>query len=552
MSGECLEKLPHSCGTSDGLQVFARDDGSVDGYCFSCSTYVRHPYTYERRVENLDLKPKKSEEEIQEEIQELLSCSAQNLPSRQLKKASLEHFDVRVGLSRKDGKTPEVVAFPYKDKDSGEIVAFKLRLLERKISWWIGDTSNIAPFGWFEAIEEKANTLIITEGEFDALAATTIIKRYGNTDYQQPVFISVPHGAGQAPKFVKDNIKEWKRYFKEIVLMFDGDSPGQRAVEQTIKLTGENLRTIDLPKKDANDCLVQGLGKQAHDCIVFRKEHATNSKIVWGDTIHEQAKQPAKWGLSWPWPTLTEKTRGLRFGETYYFGAGVKLGKSELLNALASHLIQEHRLKVFLVKPEEANNKTYKLMCGKVVGKVFHDPKVEFDEEAYEEAGEILKDSLCMMDLYQNISWGTLKEAIHDAASQGCRAVFIDPITNLTNGMPSGEANVELQRIAQESSALAKDLDLMVFLFCHLKAPENGPPHEKGGEVLSTQFAGSRAMMRSCNYMMGLEGNKSEELNDYERNIRYIRLLEDREFGEVGSIKLFWDRNTTLFKEIKT
>ena len=56
-----------------------------------------------------------------------------------------------------------------------------------------------------------------------------------------------------------------------------------------------------------------------------------------------------------------------------------------------------------LAKPEEANKKTYKLMAGKIASKVFHDPKVEFDYEAYEKAGEVLNSKLCMVNLYQHL-----------------------------------------------------------------------------------------------------------------------------------------------------
>lgn len=227
------------------------------------------------------------------------------------------------------------------------------------------------------------------------------------------------------------------------------------------------------------------------------------------------------------------------------------MGKSELLNDIAAYLIKQHGIKVLLAKPEEANNKTYKLLCNKIAGKVFHDPKVAFDAVAYEAAGKVLSGKLAMLDLYQNIGWDSMKEAIHDAASAGVKAVFIDPITNFTNGMGSSEANVELQRIAQEASMLAKDLDLVVFLFCHLRAPENGVPHEMGGKIFSTQFAGSRAMMRSCNYMFGLEGNKNGDLSEYDRSLRHLTLLEDREFGEVGTINLHWDKNTTWYKEVR-
>lgn len=246
------------------------------------------------------------------------------------------------------------------------------------------------------------------------------------------------------------------------------------------------------------------------------------------------------------------------------------MGKSELLNELAAHFIEEHGVKVFMAKPEESNNKTYKLLAGKIARKAFHDPDVEFDYDAYDKAGEVLKEKLVMVNLYQHLGWTSLKEDIIAAAGWGAKVVFIDPITNLTNGMDSASTNTLLAGIAQELSAMAMDLNIVIFIFCHLKEPEGNLskdqrknkysqgrytglgncPHELGGDVLSAQFAGSRAMMRQCNYMIGLEGNKDEELPDEVRNTRVIRILEDREFGEVGGVQLFWNRATTRFVEM--
>src|SRR5690606_24007973 len=146
----------------------------------------------------------------------------------------------------------------------------------------------------------------------------------------------------------------------------------------------------------------------------------------------------------------------------------------------AKHLIVEHNWPVFMAKPEETNKKSWQLLLGKVEGKFFHDPKIEFDYEAYDRAAKVIGDKVKFLDIYQNITWDHLKADITYAAAQGCKAVFIDPITNLTNGIPAAEANTVLQTIAQGLSTLAKDLDIAVFIFCHLKAPDAGPPHEKG------------------------------------------------------------------------
>lgn len=242
-------------------------------------------------------------------------------------------------------------------------------------------------------------------------------------------------------------------------------------------------------------------------------------------------------------------TRGIRKGETIYLGAAQKMGKSEIVNKLTAWLIEDVGWKVMTAKPEEANNKSYKMVASKIARKIFHDPKVEFDEEAFDIAGEMLKDNLCMLNLYQHMGWESLKEDIIAAASEGVDAVMIDPITNLTNGMSSGDANTKLQEIAQELAAMARDLDMVIFIFCHLRNPDFGPPHDRGGAVLTSQFAGSRAMGRSCNYMFALQGNKDPELGLEERNCRDLVVLDDREYGEVGTVPLYWDYKTGDFNE---
>ena len=230
----------------------------------------------------------------------------------------------------------------------------------------------------------------------------------------------------------------------------------------------------------------------------------------------------------------------------------MNITKSEVVNALAAHLITEHKLKVLLAKPEEANKKSYKLLVGKVAGRIFHDPRVEFDMDAYEKAGKLVRDNVAMLNLYQHIDWNTLKGDITFASSVGVKAVFIDPITNLTNGMSSSERNDALMGIAQELAAMAKDLDIVIFIFCHLNKPAKGIiPFDRGGKITTDYFAGSSAMARSCNYAVGMEGNKDPDQPIEVRNMRKLVLLADREFGESGSVDLYWNRDNGQFTEMK-
>ncbi len=549
--GVCVERLPHSCGSRQGLQVFEEDDGTYTGYCFSCGQFVKDPY--QDKPEGY--KPEvihKTKEEIEAEIAEVSSCPILGAPDRELHKAALQYYGVRTGLSEADGETPTLRYYPYETK--GELSSYKVKTIAQKKMWTIGDHKDVEPFGWKQALASGAPKLFITEGEEDAMALFTIIKMSNRgTEYadQNPAVISVPHGAGNAAKDLSKVVGEIGKYFKEVVLVFDMDEPGEKAAEEVCRLLPD-ARRARLRCKDANECLKEGYVKDTFKACYWNAQIPKNSRVVMASELFEKAKAPATWGVSWPWDGLTNLTRGIRTGETHYLAGAEKIGKSAIANAIASHLIKEHGWSVMMAKPEEANVKTVKMLAGALVGKIFHDPKIEFDEEAYDEACQIMDNKLMMLNLYQHIDWEVLKGDVIYAAKQGCKAVFIDPITCLTNGMSSSERNDALMGIAQELAAMALDLDIVIFIWCHLnKAPKGITPFDRGGKITTDYFAGSSAMARSCHYAMGIEGNKDPDLDEDLRNMRKICILADREFGETGSVDLFYNSRNGALTEMK-
>jgi len=494
----------------------------------------------------------KTKEEIIEEMEFIHTLLPMNLPSRKLSAKMLDAYGIKVGVSEEDGTTPTFAYFPYTKK--GAIVKYKVKHLPSGKVWSVGVSNDVDLFGWERAKASGSKKLVITEGEFDAPALTKIMDLYTKEQYADhlPAICSIPNGAGAAAKDLGRLLPEIRKYFRpsDIYLCFDMDEAGQEATKEVCKII-PGAKVVNLPAKDANDCLLQGKSKAAHAAVVFRGEEAKNTSIVWGSAVHEAAKKPAVRGYSWPWKHVDDATKGIRLGETIYIGAAPKMGKSELVDTLGAHFMKEHGWKVLMAKPEQANVMTYKRVAGKLVGKFFHDPDKDFDDEAYERAGLILKDHLAMLNLYQHLGFETLKNDIYAAANAGCKAVFIDPITNLVNGLESAQQNTKLQEIAQELSAMSLDLNIVSLIFCHLRNPDAGPPHERGGKVESNQFSGSRAMARSCNLMFGLEGNRDPSLSAEERNQRTLVLLEDREFGNAGRFPLYWDDKTGLFNEVK-
>lgn len=547
--GTCIARMSHSCGSRKGLQIFEDDSGSINGYCFSCNTFVKHPLGDGATVEDIPKKDRlgKTKEEIEEEINDVLNnFKSVDLPDRKLRADVLDRMGIKIGFSQADGVTPVMAYFPY--KSDGNLLSYKIKLFDGKKFWSIGDQKDVDLFNWDRAVKSGAKRLVITEGEFDCAALERIIELYTPERYAdlKDAVVSLPHGSSGAYRDLSRLSSKIRKHFKEVVLCYDDDDAGKLAVEESMKVFPE-ATVVPMHCKDANQALIEGSGKTLYNALKFNTTKPKNSRIIWGSDIHEEAKEKAEWGVSWPWQGMTDLTRGIRTGETIYLAGAEKIGKSEFVNAIGAHLIKEHGWKILMAKPEEANKKTYKLVNSKIMGKIFHDPKVEFDERAYDLGGRIIADNLCMLNLYQNIDWETLKGDIYHAVGMGVKAVFIDPITNFTNGMGLSESNTFLQKMSQEAAIIAKDLDIVIFLFCHLnKPPKELTPFDRGGKVTTDFFAGSSAMARSCHYAMAIQGNKDPELPKFERNKRELVILADREYGECGSIKLNWDENTSL------
>ena len=130
----CIEKLPHSCGTSDALQVFQDDTGEFNAYCFRCSTYVPDPYGSERaKAVRESLKGAKPAIDFEAVREEVLGYPILAMPERRLRKETFEHFGVHTSVSEEDGYSPVVQYYPY--TKSGTVSGFKARFLPIKRFW---------------------------------------------------------------------------------------------------------------------------------------------------------------------------------------------------------------------------------------------------------------------------------------------------------------------------------------------------------------------------------------------------------------------------------
>jgi twinkle protein len=114
-------------------------------------------------------------------------------------------------------------------------------------------------FGW-QAIPANARTVVITEGEIDALSWAA----YGHRA------LSVPFGGGGGgkQKWIENDFDRLDR-FERIYLALDMDGPGDEAAAEIASRLGHHrcLR-VRMPRKDANQCLVEGVPQSAMDAAI--------------------------------------------------------------------------------------------------------------------------------------------------------------------------------------------------------------------------------------------------------------------------------------------
>ena len=558
--GVCIpqkEDCP-KCGGTDTVQLFEEEIGTT-AFCFKC----RKPYDTDETDALLNgREPKKAvtftQEEIQEQIQEIVECPVMAIPERGLTLDTAKYYQVRTGLSQSDGRTPATWHFPLTKVVDGKrtLAGYKTRLITEKRMWSTRGCADAELFGWSKAERDGGRTLYICEGEFDAMTVHQVLMDNAKSKGYTKAFsvVSLPSGASSTKRSISAHTKDISRIFKEVRLVFDQDEAGQKAEKEAVlALEGSGLDVFvcKLPYKDANEALMKGDTAAIIKACVFEKQQADSGTLVCSETLWDKAEERPVMGESWPWPGLTKLTKGVRPGETWYFGAAPKFGKSVIVDQLGAHFIQSGNAPVYFCKPEEQTHHTLQRLAGKAVGKVFHDPDIAWDATAFERGKSIIGNRAYLEDVYAMAKWDDVKRSIRKCANQlGTTKFFIDPLTTFTSHLDASAANEELQRIAAELAALMKEVSGTAFVFCHLKAKQGSKSHSMGGRVLSDEFAGSRAMSRYCHGMIGLEGNKDPDQPKGATNLRDLVLLEDRNFGQTGRIHLKYSHLTGCLDEI--
>ncbi len=506
-----------ACGSRDNLARYT--DGHA--YCFGCEYY--------EPADGSDTNQPKKKSTMSADF---LTGEFRAIKARSLNEETCRKFGYTIARNKR-GELVHVA--PYYDTD-GSLCGQKLRGAEKDFSVIGNITKKSQLFGqtlWGEG----GRKVIITEGEIDCLSVSQV---QGN---KWPV-VSVPNGAQGAKDAISRHLK-WLCSFEEVILFFDMDDAGRKAVADCAPLfpAGKcKIATIS-GAKDANELLMAKRGQEIIDAIWQAATFRPDGVVSFKD-IKEAARKPIEWGLGWCIEKLTQLTYGRRFGEIYALGAGTGIGKTDFLLQQMQYDIIDLREKVGVFFLEQNPVETAKRLAGKLAGQRFHIPDAGWTEDQLTEALDALdSDKLYLYDSFGATDWEVIKPTIRFLAhSEGVRVFYLDHLTALAAA--EQDEKKALETIMADIATTAKELNIIIHLVSHLATPE-GKSHEEGGRVMIKHFKGSRAIGFWCHYMFGMERDQQAE-DERLRTVTTFRVLKDRYTGQATGqvIYLGYDRET--------
>lgn len=552
---QCIAKIKHdlpTCKSTSGKSVqvwLNEEDGKrwFSGYCFACSLPVKDPYG--DNPPNPEEIKVKTPEEIQEELNEISTCGVFNLDHRGISERFWAEARVRILLSEYDGKTPNALAHGF--TRGGKLVRWKIKLLDKKIIWSVGDTQNNDPYNWEAAKAVGGKTLFITEGEEDCIALREILITLNRgTPYEELDFavISLNDGSDSVHKTLAPKAEEIKQRWQEVVIVFDNDDPGKKAAREAVRLL-PGAMVAQLPANDANDCLKRGMLKNTRDAVVFRAARPLPTALVNKEVLMMELDEEIPPGASTPWPKLTDMMFGQRRGEILTLGGSEGGGKTTLARQLAEHNIVTHDWGIFTCFMEETPQETLLRMAGLQDGLPYWEPKfredLRFDEEKFRATCRRILQNMEIWDRKQQgedpyETWEGMKTILRQIGPD-IDMFVLDNLTILSEGISASEKNDFLGKVYADQVKLSEQFEFSICDLSHLNPVAKGQrPHEDGGRIKKGDFTGSRAASKYSHFMIGFERNSQA----IDPNCSIIRGIKARKSGKTDGFKTYYESDS--------
>lgn len=517
------------CGSSRGLAT--QTDGQW-GHCHSCGENIRldgaahtNPFT----PENENMPGLIAQEDI----------TFAAIPSRGLHEPVARKY--RYGVADYKGEKVHVAQWM---NAAGTVVAQKVRKKDKSFLI-LGDAEAKKSMGLFGQHLCRTNDtrLVITEGELDALAASEALG--GNWSV-----VSLPNGASSAKKHMLRHVEFLEGYDK-VILCFDQDAPGRKAVEECLGvLQPGKLHIASLPRKDACEMTANGEIKKLRDCLWSAPQYRPEG-IVNGSEIMDHIRQalPAQ-GHPYEWEGMEEKLMGIRPKELVLFAGGTGSGKSTVTRAITRRLLED-KIAVGYVALEESVDQSALSIFGMHMGRNF---RVSGDDLPFDEIEAVNKElgsNLFLYDHFGSVESDSLLSKIRFLIKGcGCKVIVLDHISIAISGLDIDDERKALDVMMTKLRSLIEETQATIFVVCHLSRPKDGS-HEEGAKVQLRHLRGSHSLGQIPDIICGVERDQSATGDS--QNTLLFRILKNRPIGRLGvACAVQYDETTGRMTETLT
>lgn len=513
---EYLYKGPcEECGSSDACATYS--DGHR--YCFSCE----HHWPGDGDSERKPLGSPGSKA-----LSDLLTFGKNDghytdLRARGITVETCKKHGYWVG--RMKGKLVQVA--DYRDS-TGKLVAQKVRDKDKNFIA-LGKLTKDMLWGahlW----SGGGKKIIITEGEIDCLTVSQL------QGLKWPV-VSLPNGAAAAKKTCAANY-EFLNGYEQIILMFDMDEPGRKAVQEAAEvLPPGRVFVAQLPLKDANECLLAGQQQAVTDAIWNATPFMPDGVFAAKSLIARALEKADVKSIEFPiGKALNEKTRGTRGGEVITLTSGSGMGKSSFARELAYGWGHSMGYKIGMAFIEESVEETMLDIAGLHLNKRIRQyPETTNQEEKGKALVEVFdNDTYYLYDHFGSAEEDSLLNKLRYMITvEECNFIILDHLSIVVSGMEGeGDERKTLDRLMTKLKTLAKATGAVIVVVVHLKRKEGkgGKTHEEGGRVTLGELRGSGAIAQLSDTVIAFERDQQGDAP----NIVTVRILKCRFTGDTG------------------
>lgn len=370
--------------------------------------------------------------------------------------------------------------------------------------------------------------------------------------------VSVPSGA-TSKKAVEDNY-EWLCGFDNIILCWDADKTGQRAVKEIAQmLPPEKVKIVKLEPtmKDPNEYLKAGKVQEFISRWWRAEEYRPDDLVNIGD-MFERVKDYRKTHnyIATPWSGLNDMIAGTRAGQLVVLAAGSGQGKSAFLRTWMDHLVKTTETHIGALYMEEKPEETVISLMSLRAGRNLKKPEV-WDLTTEDELKKFFEDCganrrIELFDPLMSASPEYILEKIrYMYQARKCSVIFLDHLTYLVDD--SDDVRRDLNKLCKGLHDLCVSLGITVIAACHLrKATDARHSHEEGGRVTLDDLKDSSSIKQLSDIVIGLERDSQAD-NPTVANTTTMRVLKSRDFGQKGvACGCIYDKDTTRLQEIDT